>query len=340
MMNSVTDQTFVVLPYKIDVEDTGRAIINRIRTELEEGPRKAHFLEIFNLSVVAFAESIEIPDGISEVEAKKLMQIETTHPAFYNWLAYYITLQKPNKISFILDMYASQKYGPTENFNNAVEFLLVNCLDHVPFDHQAQDDAVVRWVREKNYPSLDSPAKESKGQTIEIEAVVAEIIEDAALEKPKKKTSKKKSSTPLFQDEGSIPSIGISKQWQGPMCFYLIEYLDNETLDKNKLIEVTKGRHLNPDHRIFLKMQANYLCYAIKKMLEKGYLITSKKYEIAKWIHANFYLNKKGAKNTVAASYCKSLLTSKRDEPVYKDKIDTQIKNLLISIEHGTEKRP
>ena len=340
MMNSETDQTFVVLPYKIDVEDTGRAIINRIQTELEEGPRKAHFLEIFNLSVVAFAESIEIPDGISEVEAKKLMQIETTHPAFYNWLAYYITLQKPNKISFILDMYASEKYGPTENFNNAVEFLLVNCLDHVPFDHHAQDEAVVKWVREKNYPSLDSPAKESKGQTIEIEAVDAEIIEDAALEKPKKKTSKKKSSTPLFQDEGSIPSIGISKQWQGYMCFYLIEYLDNETLDKNKLIEVTKGRHLNPDHRIFLKMQANYLCYAIKKMLEKGYLITSKKYEIAKWIHANFYLNKKGAKNTVAASYCKSLLTSKRDEPVYKDKIDTQIKNLLISIEHGTEKRP
>ena len=340
MMNSETDQTFVVLPYKIDVEDTGRAIINRIQAELEEGPRKAHFLEIFNLSVVAFAESIEIPDGISEVEAKKLMQIETTHPAFYNWLAYYITLQKPNKISFILDMYASEKYGPTDNFNNAVEFLLVNCLDHVPFDHHAQDDAVVKWVREKNYTTIGSTSTVNKTETSEVGAVDAEIIDEPATEKPKKKTSKKKSSTPLFQDEGSIPSIGISKQWQGPMCFYLIEYLDNETIDKNKLIEVTKGRHLNPDHRIFLKMQANYLCYAIKKMLEKGYLITSKKYEIAKWIHTNFYFNKKGAKNTVAASYCESLLTSKRDEPVYKDKIDTQIKNLLISIEHGTEKRP
>jgi hypothetical protein len=237
-------------------------------------------------------------------------------------------------------MYASEKYGPTENFNNAVEFLLVNCLDHVPFDHHVQDEAVVKWVREKNYPSLDSQAKESKGQTIEIEAVDAKIIEEIATEEPKKKTSKKKSSTPLFQDEELIPSIGISKQWQGYMCFYLINYLDDETLDKNKLIEVTKGRHLNPDHRIFLKMQVNYLCYAIKKMLEKGYIITSKKYEIAKWIHANFYFNKKGAKNTVAASYCKSLLTSKRDEPVYKDKIDTQIKNLLTSMEHGTEKRP
>ena len=191
-MNSETDQTFVVLPYKIDVEDTGRAIINRIQDKLEEGPKKAHFLKMFNLSVVSYAESIEVPEGLKPLEYKKYFQIETTHPAFYNWLAYYITLQKPNKISFILDMYASEKYGPTENFNNAVEFLLVNCLDHVPFDHHAQDEAVVKWVREKNYPSLDIPALENKGQTIEIEAVDAEIIDEIATKEPKKKTNKKK----------------------------------------------------------------------------------------------------------------------------------------------------
>lgn len=336
---SNADKTRVKLPYKIDVEDCGRDIIQKIQNELEEGPRKAHFLHIFELSVVAFAESIEIPDEISEVGAKRLMEIETTHPAFYNWLAYYLTLQNPNKISFILDMYAGEKYGPTQNFNNAVEFILVNCLAHVPFQHQAQDDAVVRWVREKNYPTQESTSTEYKAQTIEVEAVDAEIIDETATEKPKKKTSKKKSSTPLFQDEESIPSIGISKKWQDYMCFYLINYLNNETLDKNKLIEVTKGRHLNPDHRIFLKMQANYLCYAIKKMLEKGYLITSKKYEIAKWICTNFYFNKKGSKNTITESYCLSLLTSKRDEPVYKDKIDTDINNLLKSMEYPEQKK-
>ena len=84
---SNADKTRVKLPYKIDVEDCGRDIIQKIQNELEEGPRKAHFLHIFELSVVAFAESIEIPDVISEVEAKRLMEIETTHPAFYNWLA-------------------------------------------------------------------------------------------------------------------------------------------------------------------------------------------------------------------------------------------------------------
>ena len=334
---SNADKTRVKRPYKIDVEDCGRDIIQKIQNELEEGPRKAHFLHIFELSVVAFAESIDIPDEISEVEAKRLMEIETTHPAFYNWLAYYLTLQNPNKISFILDMYASEKYGPTQNFNNAVEFILVNCLAHVPFEHNAQDDAVVRWVREKNYPTQESTSTETKAQTVE--AVDADIIEEPSTEKPKKKTSKKKSSTPLFQDEESIPSIGISKKWQDYMCFYLINYLNNETLDKNKLIEVTKGRHLNPDHRIFLKMQANYLCYAIKKMLEKGYLITSKKYEIAKWICTNFYFNKKGSKNTITESYCLSLLTSKRDEPVYKDKIDTDINNLLKSMEYTEQKK-
>lgn len=333
------EKSRVILPYKIDVEDCGRAIIQRIQNEIEEGPRKDHLLNIFELSVIAFAESIEIPDEISDVEAKKLMEIETTHPAFYNWLAYYLTLQNPNKISFILDMYASEKYGPTNNFNNAVEFILVNCLAHVPFKHQAQDDAVVRWVREKNYSTIESTSAENKAQTIEVEAVDAEIIEETAHKIPKKKKSKKKSSTPLFQDEEVIPSIGIAKNWQDYLCYYLTNHLDNEPLDKNKLIEVTRGRYLNPDHRIFLKIKANYLCFAIKIMLEKGYLITSKKYEIAKWIVANFIFNKKGAKNTTTESYCKSLLTSKKDEPVYKDKIIKQINDLVSSMEYTEQKK-
>ena len=313
------DETNVRLPYKIDVEDCGRGIIQKIQIELEVGPRKTHFLNMFELSVVTFAESIEMPDNISEVEAKKLMEIETTHPAFYNWLAYYLTLQNPNKISFILDMYASEKYGPTKNFNNAVEFLLVNCLAHVPFEHQAQDDAVVRWVREKNYPTVESASTETKSQTVE--AVEAEINDETVTKKSKKKSSKKKSSTPLFQDEESIPSIGISKNWQGSMCFYFIDYLDNDPRDRKTFIEVMKGRHLNPDHRIYLKMQANLFCNAIKEMRAPGYLITSKKTKIAKWIHANFYFTVKGKKNTVTESYCLALLRSSKDEPFHKDKI-------------------
>jgi hypothetical protein len=321
---SNADKTRVKLPYKIDVEDCGRAIIEKIQNELEEGPRKDHLLNMFELSVVTFAESIEIPDEISDVEARKLMEIETTHPAFYNWLAYYLTLQNPNKISFILDMYASEKYGPTQNFNNAVEFILVNCLAHVPFDHNVQDEAVVRWVREKNYATIDT-SKENKAQPIDVETVDAEIIDETATEKPKKKTSKKKSSTPLFQDEESIPSIGISKNWQGSMCFYFIDYLDNDPRDRKTFIEVMKGRHLNPDHRIYLKMQANLFCNAIKEMRAPGYLITSKKTKIAKWIHANFYFTVKGKKNTVTESYCLALLRSSKDEPFHKDKIKIEL---------------
>jgi hypothetical protein len=316
---SNADKTRVKLPYKIDVEDCGRAIIQKIQNELEEGARKDHLLNMFELSVVAFAESIEIPDEISEVEAKRLMEIETTHPAFYNWLAYYLTLQNPNKISFILDMYAGEKYGSTQNFNNAVEFILVNCLAHVPFEHQAQDDAVVRWVREKNYPTQESTSTETKVQTVE--AVDADIIEEPSTEKPKKKTSKKKSSTPLFQDEESIPSIGISKHWRGSMCYHFINYLDNDALDRKTFIEVMKGRHLNPEHRILLNMQANLFCNAIKDMRAPGSRITSKKTKIAKWIHTNFNFNVKGGKKPAAESYCLALLRSSKDEPFYKDKI-------------------
>ena len=325
-MTSTNEYSHNVLPYKIDVEDTGRAIINRIQAELEEGPKKAHFLKMFNLSVVSYAESINVPEGLEPYEYKKYFQIETTHPAFYNWLAYYITLQKPNKISFILDMYASEKYGPTENFNNAVEFLLVNCLDHVPFDHQAQDDAVVKWVREKNYTTIGSTSTVNKTETSEVGAVDAEIIDEIATEKPKKKTSKKKSSTPLFQDQELIPNIGISKDWQGSMCFYFINYLDNEAMHRNTFVEVMKGRHLNPEHRIFLNMQANLFCQAIKEMRAPGHFITSTKKRIAKWIHTNFIFMVKGKKQKISESYCLSLLTSDRDAPEVKDRIKIDLK--------------
>lgn len=314
------EMTYMKLPYKINVEDCGRDIIQKIQNELEEGPRKAHFLNIFELSVVAFAESIEIPDEISDVEAKKLMEIETTHPAFYNWLAYYLTMQSPNKISFVLDMYASEKYGPTDNFNNAVEFLLITCLGHVPFEHQAQDDAVVKWVREKNYPSEETISQSKEVKTIHIDATDAEIIEESKSEIETTPASQKESTT-LFQDEGATPSIGISKQWRGSMCFHFINYLDNDTLDRKTFIEVMKGRHLNPEHRIFLNMQANLFCNAIKDMRAPGSRITSKKTKIAKWIHANFYFNLKGGKKPAAESYCLALLRSSKDEPFHKDKI-------------------
>lgn len=153
---------------------------------------------MFELSVVTFAESIEIPDEISDVEAKKLMEIETTHPAFYNWLAYYLTLQNSNKISFILDMYASEKYGPTQKFNNVVEFILVNCLAHVPFEHQAQDDAVVRWVREKNYATIDNPT-ENKAQQSMLRLLMQKLSTKSLQRNQRKRPVKKRAALPYFK---------------------------------------------------------------------------------------------------------------------------------------------
>lgn len=323
-MDSSSNNTHVVLPYKIDVEDCGNAIIQKIQNELEEGPRKSHFLTIFPAAIKAFADSIIVPEVLSEAEYKTYYQIETTHPVFYNWLAYYLTLQNPNKIPFVLDMYASGKYGPTENFNNAIEFLLITCLEHVPFKHQAQDDAVVRWVREKNYNLNEqtSPESEAKRNKVDETETEAEIVEATITEKPEKKKKKvRKSSTPLFQDQELIPNIGISKEWQGNMCFIFINYLDNDALHRRTFNEVMRGRHLNPEHRIFLNMQANLFCQAIKEMRAPGHYITSTKKLIAKWIHTNFIFMVKGKKKIISESYCLSLLTSERDAPDKKDKI-------------------
>jgi hypothetical protein len=314
------EMTFMKLPYKINVEDCGRDIIQKIQNELEEGPRKAHFLNIFELSVVAFAESIEIPDEISDVEAKKLMEIETTHPAFYNWLAYYLTMQSPNKISFVLDMYASEKYGPTDNFNNAVEFLLITCLGHVPFEHQAQDDAVVKWVREKNYPSEETISLSKEVKTIYLDATDAEIIEESKSEIETTQASQKE-STPLFQDKDIMPNISITKQWQSNLCFIFIKYLEDEHIHRDTFINAMMGRHLNKEHRLFLNMKSNIFCQVIKELCVPGHLIISNKTLIAHWICSNFEFIVKGKRKPITKNYCISLLCTKKNEPSMQDRI-------------------
>ena len=87
-----------------------------------------------------------------------------------------------------------------------------------------------------------------------------------------------------------------------------------------------EGRHLNPEHRIFLNMQANLFCQAIKEMRAPGHFITSTKKRIAKWIHTNFIFMVKGKKQKISESYCLSMLTSDRDAPEVKDRIKIDLK--------------
>jgi hypothetical protein len=315
-----SEMTNVKLPYKIDVEDCGNAIIKKIENELEDGPRKKHYLEVFKFAVVAFAESIDVPAGLSDSEYKKYYQIETTHPAFYNWLAYYLTMQSPNKISFVLDMYASEKYGPTDNFNNAIEFQLITCLGHVPFEHQAQDDAVVKWVREKNYPTEETISQSKEVKTNYLEATDAEIIEESKSE-IETTTASQKESTPLFQDKDIIPNISISKQWQSNLCFIFIKYLEDEHIHRDTFINAMMGRHLNKEHRLFLNMKSNIFCQVIKELCVPGHLIISDKTLIAHWICSNFYFIVKGKKKPITENYCISLLCSKKNEPSMQDRI-------------------
>ena len=67
-MNHFTGDTYIIPPYKIDVEITGNAIIQRIQNELEEGEQKEHYIEVFQTSISSFLESLQIPDGLSPNE--------------------------------------------------------------------------------------------------------------------------------------------------------------------------------------------------------------------------------------------------------------------------------
>jgi len=316
-MNHFTGDTYIIPPYKIDVEITGNAIIQRIQNELEEGEQKEHYIEVFQTSISSFLESLQIPDGLSPNEQKSFHQIETTHPAFINWLAYYLTLQDVNKIRLILNTYSRGKYGKIDNFNNAIEFFLLNNLSHVPFDHHRQDEAVIKWIESKSYQSEDEIIAEEVIQTYTDVQTIEEItnVADAEI----------LDNSLVFQENGSYTEIGIRKDWQYGMYQIFSPYIEHES--KQALFkEVLKGKYLKQEHRITFNLKASIFCYAIKQIRSSGLYITSNKTLLSNWICSNFNFIVKGKIRPIKSSYCFSLLTSIPKEPNVTDIINIDLK--------------
>jgi len=316
-MNHFTGDTYVIPPYKIDVEITGNAIIQRIQNEFEEGEEKEHYIEIFQNSICSFIESLEIPAGLSPNEKRSFYQIETSHPAFYNWLAYYLTLQDVNKIRLILNTYSQGKYGKLDNFKNAVEFLLLNFLRHVPYDHQKQDEAILKWIESKSYQSeVESKSDEVIQTYTDIQTIdeVTNLDEVEILD-----------NSIFFQENGSYTAIGIRKDWQYGMYQIFSPYIEHES--KQALFkEVLKGKYLKQEHRITFNLNANIFCFAIKQIRSSSQFITSNKSHLSKWICSNFNFNVKGKFKPITSSYCFSLLTSNIKSPNIYDRISIDLK--------------
>ena len=318
-MNHFTRDTYVIPPYKIDVEITGNAIIQRIQNEFEEGEEKEHYIEIFQNSIHSFIESLEIPAGLSPNEKRSFYQIETSHPAFYNWLAYYLTFQDVNKIRLILNTYSQGKYGKLDNFKNAVEFLLLNFLRHVPYDHQKQDEAILKWIESKSYQSEVESKSDEVIQTYTDIQTIDEVTNLDEVEIPE--------NSIVFQENGSYTEIGIRKDWQYGMYQIFSPYIEHES--KQALFkEVLKGKYLKQEHRITLNLKASIFCYSIKQIRSSGLYITSNKTLLSNWICSNFNFIVKGKIRPIKSSYCFSLLTSIPKEPHVADIIRIDLKTI------------
>ena len=279
--------------YKINVVDCFNEIVTRINQELPEGEIKNHSIWMFNEALKGFQESIGInPRMKNNVKFKTLHEIETTHPAFYTWLAYFLTIQNPIKIPLILESYRNGRFGAVQNFNNSIEYRLLTLLKHVPFDHDKQDQAILQWVlKNNNFSDITSFKKETNSEE----------------------------TLNCFQDEKITPRININYEWQNELKLLFSEYF-NSNVDRNIYNHVMQGRHVKKGFEISLNLKANVFCNAIRELHKRGGIINSKKNKIAIWIITNFKFDVQGDIREIKKNYCIQLLSGK-DIPNTRDQL-------------------
>jgi hypothetical protein len=273
--------------YKINVIECYDELVKRIEQELPEGGKKDHFKMIFEVSLNCFQESVGIKPRMRKngVKYKTLHEIETSHPAFYNWLAYFLTLQNPLKITQILNSYRNEIFGQVPNFNNIIEYRLLSMLSHVPINHKEQDEAVNNWISENNYPLIDE----------------YETIKN------------------YFQDETVTPKLKLHPEGHKKLQLLFSEYYESKNTRKIYNY-IFKGNHVKDGYQIYLSIKANIFCDALKRICNNGGVILSKKTKIAHWVVTNFLFEVKGTKKSISLSYCTQLLAG-RESPDKRDEI-------------------
>jgi hypothetical protein len=268
--------------YEINVEYCSKTIIERIQNEVKDAVKQSHFISLFEFTTNEFLKSRNLPEGLSAIRQEQHSIIKTDHDDFYMWLAYFLTTQNPKTIPLILEAYKEQRFGPTVNFGNTIEFLVYGLMSHVPFEHNDQDRAVMKWIMGSNYAANPLIGPDD-----------------------------------FCQDEKKISNIIIKEEWQNRLKTIFSPYLDSKE-DRPKFIKAMEGRHLIPGNEVTLNLKANVFCDVIRKIHAKGYLISSRKNKISEWICTNFQFDKKGEIAKIKATYCIQLLSG-RESPNQKD---------------------
>ena len=278
-----SENTYTQHIYQINVLDLSKALVSRIKLELQDDPQCTHYCNIIINARKAFEYSLNPPQGLNESQVKQLFLIKPTHPAFYNWFAYFLCTKEPKYIPIILEAYHSGKFDPIPNFCNAVEYHVYPFLDHIPFNHKKQDEAIMKWFIAKNY---------ANGNTDEA----------------------------IFLDK-STPHIElqITAKHLEEFKLHFVNFLLNKE-QRPEFNSAMEGKFLATGNEVHLKMKSNLFCDAIIRTYNKGGIILNTKTEIIQWICHNFIFNKKGGRGKIKPEYCRKLLNG-RESPLPKDQI-------------------
>ena len=266
--------------YVINVLQVYHDLFQRVEQEIiHSGGNNDFLLEILNHEFDFYCSKITTKKGLSYHDNLKQYELATTHPAFYKWLGFALTVQDYKSIVMQLQSYANGKYGKVENFNNTVEFQVLKFMAFIPFNHIKQDLAVERWILQNNYAG-------------------------------EKNTAETNSS--LLQLEGKkLKKIFILPEIQEYLKSIFVDYLDNQE-QRSIFMSIMEGHFLMEPEKISLNIKSNIFCDLIKQIKDgKTINITSNKKLIKEWVCANFLFEVKGFPKSISISYCSQLLAGR-----------------------------
>jgi hypothetical protein len=292
-MNDTNDGTWYKKPkYVINVLAIYNTLLERLEQEVLSGNEIRYTCEMLKNDFTFYCEHITIKGGLSYHENMKQYELLTTHPSFYKWLGFALTIQDHKSIVMQLQAYSQGKYGEVDNFYNQVENMVINSMAFMPFDHMKQDHAVERWILHNNYPEVSPSNDFNEG---------------------------------MFQIDGDKPKqIFILPGVQIYLNTLFSNFLDNQD-NRANLGWTMQGYFLIESKKISLTLKANTFCDVIKQLKEgKEIHITSNKTQIAEWICANFQFVNHGRSKEISLSYCIQLLAG-RETPKHGVRIKVNL---------------
>lgn len=280
LINGKNDDIYEKDVYVINVKQVYNDLYQRIEQEIiKDGGIGKERLELLESEFDFYCSKIKIKKKLPYAPDLKQYELKTTHPSFYKWLGFALTVQDYKSIVMQLQAYAQGSYGEVSNFNKTIEFQVIKFMAFMPFPHSKQDHAVERWIISNSY--------QGEKQTVE-------------------------HISPLLQLNGSkLKSLFFISEVQEYLKSTFVDYLENQE-QRALFITIMEGYFLKDPEKITLKLKANVFCDVIKQIKDGDVLnITSNKTLINEWICTNFLFDQKGTAKAVSTSYCTQLLAGR-----------------------------